>query len=1854
MNKSLLLVLLFAVPAIAQRKIPPQQLEKEASVRQIASFADVFAVNGLRDGERVQFGDAKGLFVYDAADVTPENATSSGPGTTMDGPGGVGLIKRVYEGPVDVAWWGAAGDGLINDTAAIQAAISYCMAAGEKLHLTGGKTYLISVTGTAFDLPTGALVIEGNGATIRGSVGNVTTLFEMQGGNSLTLKNVKFDRVQHVIVPEASTDTYGRIEFDHCTINDFTDLVYYIPTGGAGDWSLDHLVLTGNTATNGRRFSCAAHNMKTATVTKNIVDGMSGTGARGLEVGKTVGNVGNAKSVVITDNQISNITGTSADTFGIDVSALTALIKGNTVESVTSSSATDVEGIYTKCEHVTITNNQLTDAGYEEGMITVKTGGNNAGAKVVSHNTIICTDAYRTRIVRGIGIRSGGVLVTKNRIKGCVRGIESIPGTDEVYDNVQIVANTITDGIAWELDGDCYQIYCLGEFNNLQIRDNFIGNLGDDTVSRFCYAIAIQANETAGVPDGVDFDGLQITGNTIRGIESNIAGRDRGVNITASEDMTNVVIERNAIDNAYHGFYVNGTATASNTWKIGPNKFSSVTNLGGWNFANDDLRSVIDVSEFGAVGDGATNDTAAIQAAIDAVADSGTPVVGNPQKTYAITSQLNWDSATGATLRLRDLNLQPSGAITALDVDSSDAAVVTTLAADTRPGRTDITVTSAVGLEVGDIIRIESDQTWPYDAAANKGEISTIVAISGTTVTLSNPIHFPYDLPAETATITAKKPVSVDFENVSIDFVTVPSVAGTNATSLNYLVNSSIKNCRVNAADNTGFGINFSYQTVVDGCFTTNCGTAGTALGYGVLFQRSTLCHVKNLTSTNCRKGVDFSGSYPTNSCSVRDSNIVGRRDTGMCLDTHGAANMITFEGNTLTSGTNGVGGRGQNLFVLNNTFTNHSNAAIALSGPTNVVIRGNVHRPGDIDYLFPYDSGDTHFITFDNNGWSMATLWRDQQSMLVVEGNRAQPKANFINFSSNITEAHRVKVSNNNVTFNYLNASQEQRFVNCGVACAFTDSELIDNKVEVQVSQNPTKYALLENATGIKVQNSAGPVSLLDFGAVPGVDDAVSRAANDAALIAARSVSRDIYFPHTQEDDALSGTVYYFGDPYVMDDYTNWTGEGLRTTRLHWSQLEGAAITGATQANPVVLTVGASHGFQDGDTIVVYGVAGMTQLNANEYTVANAGATTIELSGVDGTGYGAYTSGGYAGHSAVTVGKECSLNGIDIRGKSDLGSVGLHFDTNANRNIINNCRITNAGVGVLLNKAYINTFQDCYIGGNSVDGVRFVGGTGVFATKFLGGEIFSNATGVCIDGRCNDIELDTTIEANTSNGLHITSTVEGKHGIRVRGYFEENGSNHIWCEGANTQNLDIEASFLGNGAATTIPINLDYGYNTRISRGCTFDSTSAANEIQITANCRRTKIEHNTLSDGLTALSIDDQGRYTRYDSIGGAYDRGTLSGAQTFDFSQCRNMSVTLSGDITPTFSGQFGAGMYTWQVTQNGTGGHSITWPASVTGEFDPDATANAVTTYRMYWDGSDFYVVNGSGGTGTPGGSTTSVQYNDGGGNFGGMAGWGWDDVGHELLIAQQTAASTSLTLRNHASQTGNPFEIQSSGAAVQFSIDPDGDITTVGEVLASGVVGASSTEAIQIPSGTTAQRPGTPVDGDLRVNTTDGTTEIYRNSDWRDLETGSTPEYGEISRPDGTAAAAQDISSRVELTGFTNNGISTSNITPDQSNDRIDLSVDAAGDYRITFSMSALVDSSESVTFDIAIDDSAFNGNRAFTAYMLDSTTAPAGTHVCHSQILTLSASDEISIYADAASAIDIQPKSMYLNIEKID
>jgi len=88
--------------------------------------------------------------------------------------------------------------------------------------------------------------------------------------------------------------------------------------------------------------------------------------------------------------------------------------------------------------------------------------------------------------------------------------------------------------------------------------------------------------------------------------------------------------------------------------------------------------------------------------------------------------------------------------------------------------------------------------------------------------------------------------------------------------------------------------------------------------------------------------------------------------------------------------------------------------------------------------------------------------------------------------------------------------------------------------------------------------------------------------------------------------------------------------------------------ITGATVADPVVISMSGGHNFTEGQNIIIASAAGMTEINGN-HTVKNVTATTVELFAeatatnstpepLDGTGFSPWTSGGTLKHTTIVL----------------------------------------------------------------------------------------------------------------------------------------------------------------------------------------------------------------------------------------------------------------------------------------------------------------------------------------------------------------------------------------------------------------------------------------------------------------------------------------------------------------------------------------------------------------------------------------------------------------------------------------
>jgi hypothetical protein len=93
--------------------------------------------------------------------------------------------------------------------------------------------------------------------------------------------------------------------------------------------------------------------------------------------------------------------------------------------------------------------------------------------------------------------------------------------------------------------------------------------------------------------------------------------------------------------------------------------------------------------------------------------------------------------------------------------------------------------------------------------------------------------------------------------------------------------------------------------------------------------------------------------------------------------------------------------------------------------------------------------------------------------------------------------------------------------------------------------------------------------------------------------------------------------------------------------------------ITGATQAKPVVVTC-PSHGFSNGDIVIIRNINGMTELNKRKFKIANITTDTFELqdlsgNDIDGSPYNAYESGGEARKCVDTLSGLLHLEGETV-----------------------------------------------------------------------------------------------------------------------------------------------------------------------------------------------------------------------------------------------------------------------------------------------------------------------------------------------------------------------------------------------------------------------------------------------------------------------------------------------------------------------------------------------------------------------------------------------------------------------------
>ena len=332
------------------------------------------------------------------------------------------------------------------------------------------------------------------------------------------------------------------------------------------------------------------------------------------------------------------------------------------------------------------------------------------------------------------------------------------------------------------------------------------------------------------------------------------------------------------------------------------------------------------VKDFGAVGDGVTNDQAAFAAAIAAVASTGQAIYV-PAGTYIIGSAL---TSTG------HLNMFGDGDKSVIDFSGATIAgsCITVSGALTQIqnissasiyGLT-VTFASAPSLAIDDVFCIYDTDLWntirPY---YYKGEWCQVKGVAGSAATVTNPLYDSYT-PA-TTTVYKLESKAVSFRNLRL-------VGGANTfglLKLQFCEQAKLENVSVYNENYQGVEFDRCYNSEVTNCYMFNKGT-GTLDDYGIIFSNSQKFRVIGGDYYARRHGITIGGGDYICAVTNRDMRVIGATisndiTTGVyAADMHGNMEDCYYQDCTIY---NGAGWAGMDNGYDNCSITAQSNGSV-------------------------------------------------------------------------------------------------------------------------------------------------------------------------------------------------------------------------------------------------------------------------------------------------------------------------------------------------------------------------------------------------------------------------------------------------------------------------------------------------------------------------------------------------------------------------------------------------------------------------------------------------------------------------------------------------------------------------------------------------------------------------------------------------------------------------------------------------------------------------------------------------------------------------------------------------------------
>ena len=571
-------------------------------------------------------------------------------------------------------------------------------------------------------------------------------------------------------------------------------------------------------------------------------------------------------------------------------------------------------------------------------------------------------------------------------------------------------------------------------------------------------------------------------------------------------------------------------------------------------------------------------------------------------------------------------------------------------------------------------------------------------------------------------------------------------------------------------------------------------------------------------------------------------------------------------------------------------------------------------------------------------------------------------------------------------------------------------------------------------------------------------------------------------------------GMIVGDGSNFVLE-----TGATLRTS-----------LGVGTGDSPQLTAVNVGHA---SDTTLARSSAGVLAVEGN--VIYHATGTDVPLT--DG-GTGSSTAGGARTNLGVVIGTDVQAYDAElaaIAGLTSAANKGIQFTGDGTAAVYD---LTAAGKALLDDANAAAQLVTLGVTATAAEITAAVdGSTSATSTTLADADrVVVNDNGTMVQVALTDFEtyfeagLDTLNAVTSASALATVGTITGGTWAATDVAVAHGGTGSSTAGGARTNlgvviGTDVQAYDAELAAIAGLTSAADKGiqftgsgtaavYDLTAAGKALLDDANAAAQL-VTLGVTATAAEITASIDGdtsATATTLADADRVVVND--GGTMKQVALTDFETYFEAGLDTLNAVTSASSLATV-GTIGTGV--WEATDvavahGGTGASSLTANSLLTGNGTAAIQAEANITY----DGTTF-------------GVNDAATFNEGGAD--------------------------------------NDFRIESANQANMFVVDASVD--AIGLLTATPNAGtvldmSGSTEAFLLPSGTTAQRPGTPAAGMFRYNSTTSKFEYYNGSGWKGATTEFTIVRSETATGDGSTTAFTGLNSSLTTAGcvVTINGV----------------------------------------------------------------------------------------------------------------